>query len=44
MSAILVLNADGSHSPVEETAAITMLRAGQLSPESFYWREGMPEW
>jgi hypothetical protein len=44
MSMVHIANADGSHYPLEESQVFEMLRQGQLSPETFYWKEGMADW
>jgi hypothetical protein len=43
MSLLFVIGADGSRLPYEESQAVEMLRKGILPPETFYWREGMPQ-
>jgi len=44
MSAIQVLEKDGSYQPYDENQISEMLKLGQLSPDTFYWKEGMSEW
>ncbi len=44
MRMIHVLEGDGAHSAHEETDVRRKLKDGQLSPEMFYWKDGMSEW
>lgn len=44
MSKVHVLAADGSHTPYDESTVREMLQKGLISPQTLYWREGIPEW
>jgi hypothetical protein len=44
MAAIHILLPDGSQPVYEDFEIPEMLRLGQLTPETYFWQPGMPEW
>jgi hypothetical protein len=44
MSLLYILAPDGTHTPYEESQVREMLQQKYLTPETFYWKEGMTEW
>ncbi len=44
MSAFYLLSDDGKPALNDEAEAISKLQEGRLSPDAYYWKEGMAEW
>jgi len=44
MNTILIVAADGSNTPYEESQVRAMFSKGQIGPDTLYWKSGMAEW
>jgi hypothetical protein len=44
MNTILIVGADGSHAPYEESQVRTLVEQGRISRDTLYWKAGMSEW
>ena len=41
---IYLVVGEGEYAPMSEADVRSQLEQGQISPETYFWKEGMPDW